>query len=271
VARHIHDASSRSEKPFVAMNAACVPRELFESELFGHKRGSFTGATSDRQGLFREADGGTLFIDELAELPVELQAKLLRALETRKVRPVGESSEFDVDVRILAATNRDLWAEVRAGRFREDLYFRLQVFPIVIAPLRERREDIRPLAQHLLGRLGAASIELDDAAWTALEEYHWPGNVRELLNVLRRAALFAEGNVIGGELARKMVAASIFGHVGSTKAPAPTTTSLADVERNHIETVLRSLDGNVTKAATALGIDRRTLQRKLKTYGMSDE
>ncbi len=270
VARHIHDASPRSEGPYVAMNAACVPRELFESELFGHKRGAFTGATEDRQGLFREAHGGTLFIDELGELPIEMQAKLLRALETRKVRPVGESGEVDVDVRIVAATNRDLWIEVQEGRFREDLYFRLQVFPIVIPPLKERREDIRPLTQHLLGRLGAASIELDDAGWKALEEYDWPGNVRELLNVLRRAALFAEGNVIEGELARKMVAASIFGHAGTTRAPAPTTTSLADVERQHIERVLQSLGGNVTKAAAALGIDRRTLQRKLKAYGMAD-
>ena len=268
VARHVHDASPRSEGPYVAMNAACVPRELFESELFGHKRGSFTGATADRRGLFREAHRGTLFIDELAELPIELQAKLLRALETRKVRPVGESGEVDVDVRIVAATNRDLWEEVQAGRFREDLYFRLQVFPIVIPPLKERREDIRPLTQHLLGRLGASSIELDEAAWKTLEEYDWPGNVRELLNVLRRAALFAEGNVIDGELARKMVAASIFGHAQPTRAPAPTTTSLADVERQHIQRVLESLDGNVTKAAAALGIDRRTLQRKLKAYGM---
>src|SRR5690606_9126889 len=150
VARHIHLASARREGPFVAMNAACVPRELFESELFGHKRGAFTGASHDRLGLFREAAGGTLFIDELAELPFESQAKLLRALETKRIRPVGESRELPVDVRIVAATNRDLWRETQAGRFREDLYFRLQVFPILLPALRDRPEDLAPLAQHLM-------------------------------------------------------------------------------------------------------------------------
>jgi len=154
VARQIHAHSNRASRPFVAMNAACVPRELFESELFGHKRGAFTGAQNDRAGLFREAAGGTLFIDELAELPLESQAKLLRAIEMKTIRPVGESGETEVDVRIVAATNRDLWAETQAGTFREDLYFRLQVFPVLIRPLRERPEDIEPLAAHLLARLG---------------------------------------------------------------------------------------------------------------------
>ncbi len=284
VARHIHLASQRSEGPFVAMNAACVPRELFESELFGHKRGAFTGATNDRLGLFREADGGTLFIDELAELPIDSQAKLLRALETRKIRPVGESREFAVDVRIVAATNRDLWREAQDGRFREDLYFRLQVFPIVLPPLRDRLEDLAPLSQHLLKRLGPRAPSLSTEALHALAAYEWPGNVRELLNVLRRASLFVEGNVVGDELVRRMIAASIFGHVAletasAASAPprAPSATkpasgaSLAEVERAHIEKVLAAMGGNVTRAAVALGIDRRTLQRKLKTYGMSGE
>ncbi|MEM9067872.1 MAG: sigma-54 dependent transcriptional regulator [Myxococcota bacterium] len=274
VARHLHEASPRSGGPFVAMNAACVPRELFESELFGHKRGSFTGATADRKGLFREADGGTLFVDELGELPTELQAKLLRALETRKVRPVGESGEVDVDVRIVAATNRNLWDDVQAGRFREDLYFRLQVFPVHIPPVRERKEDVRPLAKHLLDRLGSSKVELDRSALEALEAYHWPGNVRELLNVLRRASLFATGDVIDAELAQRMIAGSIFGHAGGTSArqavAVGSASRLADVEREHIERVLASTGGNVTKAATVLGIDRRTLQRKLKAYGMDE-
>jgi DNA-binding NtrC family response regulator len=160
VARQIHAHSNRASRPFVAMNAACVPRELFESELFGHKRGAFTGAQNDRAGLFREAAGGTLFIDELAELPLESQAKLLRAIEMKTIRPVGESGETEVDVRIVAATNRDLWAETQAGTFREDLYFRLQVFPILIRPLRERPQDIEPLAAHLLARLGKSDLTL---------------------------------------------------------------------------------------------------------------
>lgn len=299
VAQHLHLASPRRSAPFVALNAACVPRELFESELFGHKRGAFTGATADRLGLFREAHGGTLFIDELAELPIESQAKLLRALETRLVRPVGDGKEHAVDVRIVAATNCDLWAEVQAGNFREDLYFRLQVFPVLLMPLRERPIDILPLAAHLLERLGYREVTLGPDAQQALVDYHWPGNVRELLNVLRRAALFAEENEIRGELMRRMISASVFGHappkamhvpislssaqaaVAEVPAEPPTSprpssgegegdqrTSLADVERAHIERVLRQMDGNVTRTATALGIDRRTLQRKLKTYGL---
>ncbi len=271
VAHQLHGASPRREGPFIAMNAACVPRELFESELFGHRRGAFTGATSDRAGLFREANGGTLFIDELAELPIEEQAKLLRALETRKIRPVGGTREYEVDVRIVCATNRDLWQEVQAGRFREDLYFRLQVFPIVLAPLRERPADILPIAEHLLRRLGSGGTTLSDDAKAVLENHGWPGNVRELLNVLRRASLFATSGQIDGPLAQRMVAASIFGHAGKTseREPGPfVAQSLASVERAHIERVLQNFDGNVTRAATALGIDRRTLQRKMKAYGM---
>ena len=267
VARQIHAQSPRRGEPFVAMNAACVPRELFESELFGHKRGSFTGAHDDRQGLFREADRGTLFIDEMAELPLESQAKLLRAIETKSIRPVGESGEVTVDVRIVAATNRDLWAETQAGRFREDLYFRLQVFPVFVGPLRERREDIGPLASHLLARLGKTDVELSPEALAVLEAYDWPGNVRELLNVLRRASLFAISSTVDGDLIRRMIAASVFGNAReSAPPPAPdaTGTSLAEVEREHIERVLRDVDGNITKAAAALGIDRRTLQRKLR-------
>lgn len=272
VARQIHGQSNRASRPFVAMNAACVPRELFESELFGHKRGAFTGAHHDRAGLFREADGGTLFIDELAELPLESQAKLLRAIETKTIRPVGESGETEVDVRIVAATNRDLWAETQAGKFREDLYFRLQVFPVLIRPLRERPEDIEPLAMHLLERLGKNEVALDSEAWVALKEYDWPGNVRELLNVLRRASLFAISDTIDGDLVRRMIAASVFGNARDSTPPSASgqasRTSLADVERDHIERVLREMDGNITKAAAALGIDRRTLQRKLRSYGI---
>jgi DNA-binding NtrC family response regulator/signal transduction histidine kinase len=290
VARHIHLASLRRGGPFVAFNCAAVARELFESELFGHRRGAFTGATEDHPGLFREAHGGTLFIDELAELPLDSQAKLLRALEARTIRPVGEKREVTVDARILAATNRDLWSEVQAGRFREDLYFRLQVLPVVLAPLRRRPDDIVPLAEHLLGRLSGAH-QLTDEARQVLSGYRWPGNVRELLNVLRRATLFAEGALLDGELVRRMIAASVFAHGDLTLAPAAAradngrgapppelresqappagaSTNLAEVERSHIERVLSDMGGNITRAASALGIDRRTLQRKLKAYGI---
>ena len=272
VARQIHVQSTRAGRPFVAMNAACVPRELFESELFGHKRGSFTGAYDDRQGLFREADHGTLFIDELAELPLESQAKLLRAIETKTIRPVGESKETEVDVRIVAATNRDLWEETQAGRFREDLYFRLQVFPVLVPALRERLSDIEPLARHLLARLGKSDVELTPEALEVLAAYDWPGNVRELLNVLRRASLFAISSSIDADLVRRMIAASVFGNARDTSPPEAASDSsrisLAEVEREHIERVLREMEGNITRTAAALGIDRRTLQRKLRSYGI---
>jgi DNA-binding NtrC family response regulator len=278
VARHLHMRSPRSGGPFVALNAACVPRDLFESELFGHKKGAFTGATADRSGLFREAHGGTLFIDELGELPLESQAKLLRAIEERKIRPVGEPRESSVDVRIVAATNRDLWGEVQGGRFREDLYFRLQVFPLRLPPLRERPEDVPELAEHLLERIGGAPRKLAADALSALRSYDWPGNVRELLNVLRRASLFATSDVLDGELVRRMIAASVFAHPSAKAKPAPaaearaegeTTATLAELERAHIEKTLARMGGNITKAAASLGIDRRTLQRKLRSYGIA--
>ncbi len=287
VAQHLHLASPRARRPFVALNAACVPRELFESELFGHKKGAFTGATADRSGLFRDANGGTLFIDELGELPLDSQAKLLRALETRQIRTVGDNKETAVDVRILAATNRDLLSEVRAGRFREDLYYRLQVLPVVLPPLRARLDDIFPLAEELMQRVTSQPRLFTADARTALESYDWPGNVRELLNVLRRVSLFAEGEAIDGALVRRMISASVFAQAHAERqeqrvmptplrAPEPiphdlpakpTVTNLADVERQHIESVLQSMDHNITRTAIALGIDRRTLQRKLRAYG----
>jgi transcriptional regulator with PAS, ATPase and Fis domain len=195
---------------------------------------------------------------------------LLRALETRRIRPVGASREVDVDVRIIAATNRDLWSEVRSGTFREDLFFRLQVFPILLPPLRERAEDVLPLAEHLLRRIGASSTRLDDEAITAMCAYRWPGNVRELLNVLRRCVLFADGPMIDGALMRRMLAASVFGYAEDKDRPSSRSDrlseqqNLAKLERAHIDEVLSQMEGNVTRAASALGIDRRTLQRKLK-------
>jgi DNA-binding NtrC family response regulator len=272
VARHLHLASARAKGPFVALNAACVQRELFESELFGHRKGAFTGATNNHPGMFGEATGGTLFIDEVAELPPETQGKLLRALESGMIRPVGATREVPFDARIIAATNRDLWSEVKRGAFREDLYFRLQVLPLVLPPLRERREDILPLAYSLLERIGA-HVRIAEAAEALMVSYDWPGNVRELLNVLRRATLFADGPELDAPLMRRMLAASVFSH-GSGTPPAPEVlapSSLAEVERAHIQRVLNQMDGNVTRAASALGIDRRTLQRKLKSFGLASE
>jgi DNA-binding NtrC family response regulator len=273
VARHLHSGGRRATGPFVAVNAACVQRELFESELFGHRKGAFTGAASHRDGLFVEAEGGTLFIDEVAELPLDCQAKLLRALETRRFRPLGASREEESNVRIIAATNHNLWGEVKAGSFREDLFFRLQVLPIVLPPLRERREDVPELARHLLERIGAGQCVFDAEAESAMLAYAWPGNVRELLNVLRRSVLFADGPTIDGALMRRMLAASVFGHAEQQhegrdrpSVPPGERRSLADLERAHIEEVLTRMEGNVTRAASALGIDRRTLQRKLKGF-----
>jgi len=288
VARHLHAGSRRAPGPFVAVNAACVQRELFESELFGHRKGAFTGAANNRDGLFVEAEGGTLFIDEVAELPLDCQAKFLRALETRRFRPLGGSREEDSDVRIIAATNRDLWNEVKSGAFREDLFFRLQVLPIMLRPLRDRPEDVVPLARHLLERIGSGHCVIEPEAEQGMLVYQWPGNVRELLNVLRRSVLFADSPNIDSALMRRMLAASVFGHAERTEParerevvareparesfvpaaegqrPSSAGRTLGELERAHIEEVLSRCDGNVTRAATALGIDRRTLQRKLK-------
>jgi DNA-binding NtrC family response regulator len=193
VARAIHDLSSRAGRPYVTFNCAATPRELFEGQLFGHRKGAFTGATSDQPGTIRAADGGTLFLDEIGELPLDMQPKLLRFLENGEVSPLGERRPVTVDVRVVAATHRDLEALVRQGRFREDLYFRLQVIPLRVPPLRERREDIPALARHFLRELGPkgrAPVLAPDAL-AVLTAHDWPGNVRELRNVIERTLAFA--------------------------------------------------------------------------------
>ena len=276
VARALHAESGRHRGPFVAFNCAQARGELFDAELFGHVKGAFTGAVGDRPGLLREADGGTLFLDEVGELPEAAQAKLLRALETGTVRPVGGTREEPVDVRIVAATNRDLAALVRDGRFRKDLLFRLHVLAVPVPPLRTRKEDLGPIARALVTRIARArgrKLGIAAGAIELLGGYDWPGNVRELFNVLKRAAAFSGGEVLDERALREAIGNSIFGHP-EARAAAPITPpaetaelSLAELEKRHILETFERLHGNVTKVAAALGIDRRTLQRKLKALG----
>jgi two-component system response regulator AtoC len=266
-ARLLHETSPRAKAPFIAINCAVLTKELLESELFGHEKGAFTGAHAQRRGRIELADGGTFFLDEVAELEPGLQAKLLRVLEERRFERLGGSTSVVVDVRWVAATNRDLRSMVHEGRFREDLYHRLAVFPIRLPPLRERREDIVPLAESLLAQLSiaagrAASARLDEAAKARLQTEDWPGNVRELRNVLERAVILADGPVIKPE------------HlwIESSAAPAATLArssqegSLAELERQTIERTLSEVAGNRRLAATKLGIGLRTLYEKLKRY-----
>ena len=281
VARAIHAASLRAEKPFVAVNTAAIPRELLESELFGHERGAFTGAVASRAGRFREAAGGTLFLDEIGDMSSDLQAKLLRVLQDHQVTPVGSSTIHHVDVRILTATHRDLDAAVRDGSFREDLLYRLRVVPMHLPPLRERREDVRVLAEHFTQRysqeLAGAPRSFTDAALELLRRHSWPGNVRELENAVKRAL------VLGSSV---LLVPEDFAFVSEPEAPRNEAT-LADlvrreaeaeldgregliyhrmierVERPLIEAALARTDGNQIRAAALLGINRNTLRKKI--------
>ncbi len=268
LARFIHDESARAARPFVAINCAAVPEALIESELFGHVRGSFTGATQDRVGLFESANGGTLLLDEVGDLPLAVQVKLLRVLQEREFRRVGENRTRHVDVRLLAATHRDLAGEVAAGRFRQDLYYRLRVIEIRIPPLRERRDDILPIARRVLAET-ALRMKLPVAGFTPaaadqMLRWGWPGNVRELQNVVERALVLARGTRVELEDLPDEVRNATPGIGAPGVAPAART--LADVERDHILSVLESVDGNRTKAAAILDIGSATLFRKLKDY-----
>ncbi|BCS31874.1 sigma-54-dependent Fis family transcriptional regulator [Luteitalea sp. TBR-22] len=265
VARLLHHESARASGPFVAVNCAAVPEALLESELFGHRRGAFTGATQDRVGLFEAAGGGTLLLDEIGEIPAGMQVKLLRALQEREVRRVGENRGRPVDLRILAATNRDLAEDIQAGRFRQDLYYRLRVVEIRVPPLRERRDDILPLARaFLVTRAGGESrkaLSLTPAAAQRLTRYHWPGNVRELENAVERASVFATRSRIDvDDLPTEISVARPSAFV------AGDARSLADVEREYITGVLRAANGNRAQAAATLGIGTATLYRKLRAY-----
>jgi two-component system response regulator HydG len=271
VARAIHACGGRKDGPFVAVNCAAIPETLLESELFGHKRGAFTDARADHTGQFVEAEGGTIFLDEIAELPLALQPKLLRVLQDREVRPLGASRPEKIDVRVIAATNRDLEERLRQGVFREDLYYRLNVIQIQIAPLRARVDDILPLADHFLARsakrAGKALGGFRDAVTKMLLAYHWPGNVRELENVIERAVALCEGEIIGpDDLPPAMRDRRNQDRLAGAMAQGLT---LDQLEREYIERVLEAEGGNKTRAAQRLGLDRKTLYRKLEEYAAS--
>jgi transcriptional regulator with GAF, ATPase, and Fis domain len=275
VAREIHRASDRAQGPQVRVNCAAIPAELFESEFFGHVKGSFTGATSDRQGRFAAADDGTLFLDEIGEIPLALQGKLLRVLQEGTFERVGEERTRHVDVRIVAATNRDLAVEVAAGRFRADLYYRLNVVPIQVPPLRERREDIAAIAHHLLavlaGRFGRPVPQLSRADLQRLEAYAWPGNIRELSNVLERALITGRD----GRLAIDLPAAPARPAVAKSAVSAPadllTERDLIAIEKANLQLALTRAEGRIFGAGGAaelLGLKPTTLLSRLKRHGL---
>lgn len=266
VARAVHEASERRGE-FVAVNCAAIPAELVESELFGHTGQAFTGARAARSGLFESADGGTLFLDEIAELPLAVQPKLLRVLQEGTVRRVGADREKTVSVRVVAATNRDLENEVREGRFREDLYWRLNVIHLHVPPLRERAFDIPLLVEHFLAKAarGATPLEISPETLALLTAYPWQGNVRELENTIERAVALARGAV----LTREDLPERVRGASGSTALLARAKSkhlTLAELERDYILEILRAADGNKSRAAEILGLDRKTLYRKLDEY-----
>ncbi|GIX06750.1 MAG: acetoacetate metabolism regulatory protein AtoC [Candidatus Poribacteria bacterium] len=271
VARAIHNLSPRRNRRFLAFNCAAVTRELVESELFGYVRGAFTGAVRDKPGYFEEANGGTLLLDEIGEMTLEAQAKLLRVLEEKEIYRVGGTRPIAVDVRILAATNRDLEEAVREGRFREDLYHRLKVFPIELPPLRERKEDIPLLVAHFLREAcreyGTPLKHLEPAALEALQRYHWPGNVRELRNLISYLVLNIEGETIRREdLPEEIQREDNFENQG---VRFPVGMSMDEIEREAILRTLEATGWNKTRAAQLLGIGLRTLYRKLERYGIS--
>ena len=275
VAQALHQRSRRAQGRFVAINCAAMPETLLESELFGHVRGAFTDARTARTGLFVQASGGTLFLDEIGELPLGLQPKLLRALQERKVRPLGADSEVAFDARICAATNRDLESAVEAGRFREDLYYRLNVLLVALPPLRSRGADSLVLAQHFLQRFAAgAHKELSGfsaAAADKLLAYAWPGNVRELQNCIERAVALAQYEEIVVEDLPDKVRNYKRSQLVLASCDPQELVTLEQLERSYITRVLESFEGNKTAAAKVLGLDRTTLYRKLERYGLDDE
>lgn len=291
VARYIHRKSVRSGKPFISVNCAAIPDNLLESELFGHEKGAFTGAMMRRIGKFEEANNGTLLLDEISEMDLKLQAKLLRAIQEREFDRLGSNSPVKVNIRILATSNRDLLEHAKSGKFREDLYYRLNVINVALPPLRERKEDIMPLADHFIAKYSKANglppRKFTDGALAKMQQYQWPGNVRELENIMHRAVLMAQGPEI--DEAAVMLPQQFMGTAVSVmSAPAPQTAanaprpegydvaklvgrSVADVEKDLIIQTLDHCLGNRTHAANILGISIRTLRNKLREYGLSSD
>ena len=268
LARYIHLASRRKTGPFVAVNCAAIPESLMESELFGHERGAFTGASASRQGKFEMAAGGTILLDEIGEMPLAMQSKLLRVLQERKYQRVGGNKEISADVRIVAATNRELAKESAAGRFREDLYYRLNVFPVTLPPLRDRRDALDDLARFFVRlyarNMGKKLSGIAVPAMKALRSYGWPGNIRELQNVIERAVILARGEVTLVELPD-------FISLAADGVPREDYGILKEAERDVIAAALKATGGNRRLAAERLGISRRTLQYRLKEYRMTGE
>jgi two-component system, NtrC family, nitrogen regulation response regulator NtrX len=275
VARTVHGLSRRRSGPFIEVNCAAIPEELIESELFGHVKGAFTGALADRRGKFEIADGGTIFLDEIADMSLKTQAKVLRVLQEQVVEPVGGASSVHVDVRVLAATNKDLQAEIREGRFREDLFFRLNVIPIFVPPLRDRGDDIPLLARHFMqgfaSEYGRRAKTIDPSAVLALQQYGWPGNVRELRNVIERLIIMVAGDTITSRdlvfLGTGVVA------IAEEEPPGAALASLHDArsrfERDYILRTLAACAGNISRTAEILGVERSNLYRKMRALGVA--
>ena len=273
VATAIHLQSPRAHRPFVTVNCAAIPETLFESELFGHVRGAFTGAVADKVGLLKQADGGTIFLDEVAEMPLSVQPKLLRALQSGEIRRVGEAVTTRVDVRVVAATNRDVARALEQGRLREDLYYRLSVFLIELPPLRDRREDIPLLANffrdRFARRLGKRVERFDERAQAHLLQYDYPGNVRELENAIERSVTLAEdGTITASDLPPSLREPTVRLLPEGEAFPYTETMSLAQLEAEHIRRALAYFAGNTTRTARSLGISRSTLWRKMRRYGL---
>jgi two-component system response regulator PilR (NtrC family) len=276
VARAIHYSGIRRGGPFVPVNCGAIPESLIESELFGYKRGAFTGALRDKKGLFEEADGGTIFLDEIADLPLHLQVRLLRVIEEKSIRPLGSTETIPIDIRVIAATNKNLEEEIEKGRFREDLYYRLNVIKIELPPLRERKEDIAPLAIHFISKysreMGKDIRGISPKALETLESYHYPGNVRELENIIARSVALETSNVIRQETLPQLVGSKDLIDLGADLSSGTNLDAvLENVERRFIEKALKSTGGNKTEAAKLLGITLRSLRYRLAKLGLYDE
>jgi two-component system nitrogen regulation response regulator NtrX len=276
VARTIHTLSRRRAAPFVEVNCAAIPEDLIESELFGHVRGAFTGAVADRRGKFELADSGTIFLDEIGDMSLKTQAKVLRVLQEQTMEPVGGTSTVRVDARVLAATNKDLQSEIRTGHFREDLYFRLNVIPIFVPALRDRQEDIPLLAEHFMAgfarEYGRRVKQFEPNAVTLLQQYGWPGNVRELRNVIERLMIMVVGDTISAADLTFLDHKAAAREPVDTAAPMPRLTLYEARDRFERELILRTLaeqQGNMSRTAEVLGVERSNLYRKMKAFGIA--